>query len=416
MSVAVILSITLAVIFLIGGIGHSDFNDSPQAIVAEPFKSTIEQEYLYIIEPGSTLYSSLTKLGISPTVIYQLVNEVKPTVDLRRMKAGTRFQVVYATNADKQLESLKFRFSPVDFIEIKKTGEKWAAEKISKPVETKIASFWGVVESTLWESAERAQMDPNLISELADIFAWQIDFEREVRVKDRWRISVEQKFVNDEPIGWGSIIAAEYENQGRVYSAALFRMNNKNLGYFAPDGSSLKRMFLKSPIRYGRISSRFKRKRFHPILKINRPHNGVDYAAPKGTPVRAVGSGTILVAGYRGGSGNMIKIRHNSVYETAYKHLSGFAKSVRSGSRVEQGQVIGYVGSTGLSTGSHLHFEFFRSNRYVDPLGQQFPAADPVPNQFMAAFQAEANARLNELPSWKSVEITSRDTASTPSL
>jgi murein DD-endopeptidase MepM/ murein hydrolase activator NlpD len=159
-------------------------------------------------------------------------------------------------------------------------------------------------------------------------------------------------------------------------------------------------MFLKSPIRYSRISSRFTTKRFHPILQFNRPHLGVDYAAPIGTPIRAVGDGVIMSAGRNGGAGNMIKLQHNSTYSTAYKHLNGFAKGIHSGARVHQGQIIGYVGTTGLSTGPHLHFEFFQNGKYVDPLGRKFPSAEPVPQEKMAEFEIETHKLMASLPEW----------------
>jgi murein DD-endopeptidase MepM/ murein hydrolase activator NlpD len=166
-------------------------------------------------------------------------------------------------------------------------------------------------------------------------------------------------------------------------------------------------MFLKSPIRYGRITSGFATKRFHPILLTNRAHLGVDYGAPIGTPIRAVGDGVVNFADWSGGGGRVLKIRHNSTYQTAYKHLNGFAKGVHPGAKVQQGQVIAYVGNTGLSTGPHLHFEFYQGGRFVDPLGKKFPSADPVPADYLAQFKAEAADKLNLLPVWQSVEQAS---------
>jgi murein DD-endopeptidase MepM/ murein hydrolase activator NlpD len=236
---------------------------------------------------------------------------------------------------------------------------------------------------------------------LADIFAWQIDFAREVRAGDRWRILVEQRYAGEKNIGWGNILAAEYEHDGQLHSAALLRDGEgKELGYFAPDGKSLRRMFLKAPLKFGRITSRFQRARFHPILKVARPHRGVDYGAPIGTPVLAVGDGVVVQSGWLGGAGKAIRLRHNSTYQTAYKHLHGFASGIRVGARVRQGQVIGYVGSTGLSTGAHLHFELWERGNYVDPLGRKFPSADPVPQKFLLGFQKASQKYRELLPSW----------------
>lgn len=382
----------------------SPLNSEIAAAVAE-VPSSIEELFPYTIPPRSTLNSALRELDLSSLTIHQIVEAAKPVSNLGRLNAGVRFQLYYSAGPQEELIGIQFRFSPTERLVVQNLNGEWKAEKITEEVETKVVTFVGTVTSSLWESAAQAKMDPNLISDLAEVFAWQVDFSREVRVNDRWRISVEQKFVQGEPVGWGSILAAEYENAGQKYAAILFQINEKERGYFAPDGTSLRRMFLKSPIRYGRISSRFTTKRFHPILQYNRPHLGVDYAAPIGTPIRAVGEGTIAEAGFRGGAGNMIKIRHNSTYATAYKHLSGFAKGVRSGSRVQQGQIIGYVGNTGLSTGPHLHFEFFQNGKYVDPLGRKFPSAEPVPTEMMTQFQTELASLMASLPAWDTAQL-----------
>jgi murein DD-endopeptidase MepM/ murein hydrolase activator NlpD len=397
-------------LFLAGLVTYLSLPQIPftEFVDMSPKSVSIEVDYPYEIEPGTTLSSSLDALGVNPQTVHDIVKAAKPVANLARLRPGVRFQLQFADEDEnvgplRTLSGIKFRFSAVELLEIKKAENNWTAEKITEKVDTKIITFAGIVESSLWESAEKADMDPNLISELAEIFAWQVDFAREVRANDRWRLSVEKRTVKGEFLEWGSILAAEYENAGDLHTAALFRKDGRNLGYFTPDGSSLRRMFLKSPIKYGRISSRFSTKRFHPILKLNRPHLGVDYAAPKGTPIRSVGDGTISYTGWNGGGGNTIKIRHNSIYQTAYKHLSGFAKGIRQGARVEQGQVIGYVGNTGLSTGSHLHFEFYQSGRFLDPLSKKFPSADPVPNKLLAEFQTQAAGLMASLPAWGDV-------------
>jgi len=377
-----------------------------ERVLTKPLETP--EVYPYKIKPGATLYQALRELNVAPVTIHQIVEAAAPISDLGQLRAGTEYQI---SQKGEELEEIKFRFSPVEMLEVTRAGQTWAAKKIDVKVESRIITFSGKVESTLWESAAAAQMDPNLISDLAEIFAWQVDFAREVRVNDRWRLSVEQKLAHGQPFGWGKILAAEYENAGQLYRAVLFRVDGKDLGYFAPDGSSLRRMFLKSPLKFGRITSRFNRKRFHPILKIRRPHLGVDYGAPRGTPIRVVGDGTVIVVGLRGGAGNMVKVRHNSVYQTAYKHMSGFARGIRSGVRVHQGQIIGYVGSTGMSTGPHLHFEFYRNGSYVDPLGQTFPSADPVPANLLAQFKQETPVALGSLPAWKSGDVSMRTPA-----
>jgi len=373
----------------------------------------IEEVFPHRIAKGSSLYTSLRELGVESPVIFEIVNSARPIFDLGSLRPGTEFNIRKVQDQSGEIEGIRFRFSPTEVLDLSKNqiGE-WVATKPEIPVEFKVITYHGKVATSLWESAIDAQMDPNLTAELAEIFAWQVDFSREVRVSDRWRLSVEQKWVQGRPVGWGRIVAAEYVNAGESYKAVLFRENDKDIGYFAPDGSSLKRMFLKSPIKFGRISSRFKRKRFHPILKVNRPHLGVDYAAPHGTPVRAVGDGTVTYAARRGGGGNTVILRHNSVYKTAYKHLSRYGRGVRQGGKVKQGQIIGYVGSTGLSTGPHLHFEFYKSGRFVDPLGQTFPSADPVPEEKLAQFKSQLPKTMASLPKWEDLNISMRQPAS----
>ena len=377
-----------------------------------PIPPTVEEMYPNEIKPQSTLFSALRALDVSPQVITELVSAAKPVTDLTKIMPGTRFQLIQEVSAEPKLSEIKFRFSASESLRIKKVNEAWVAEKIIEKVETKVVTFAGVVVTSLWKSAENAQMDPNLISDLAEIFGWQVDFSREVRVKDRWRLSVEQKFIKGQPVCWGSSLAAEYENAGELHTAVLFRFNDGQSGYFAPDGSSLRRMFLKSPIKFGRISSRFSKSRFHPILQINRPHLGVDYAAPIGTPIRSVGDGVITFAGWLGGAGKTIKMRHNATYATAFKHLSGYAKNIRSGTRVKQGDIIGYVGSTGLSTGAHLHFEFYQNGQYIDPLGKKFPSADPVPTNLLSKFKADTPTIMSSLPTWDKAKVTERSAAS----
>jgi murein DD-endopeptidase MepM/ murein hydrolase activator NlpD len=373
---------------------------------------SLEESFPYVIEPNTTLFSALRALDIPPATIQQIVDAAKPIQNLARIHPGIRFQTIMNSEPTPQLEGIQFHYSALEQLDIRKTNGIWTAKKIIEKVDLKTVTFTGTVSSSLWESAVKAKMDPDLISELADIFGWEVDFAREVRVNDQWRISVEQKLVKGTPIGWGAILAAEYVNAGVPFQATLFRLNGEDMGYYNPEGGSLRKMFLKSPIRYGRITSGFNKRRFHPILQIFRAHQGVDYGAPIGTPVRAVGDGTVIMAQRSGGGGNVVKLRHNSTYQTAYKHLKGFAPGVRKGTRVRQGQIVGYVGNTGMSTGPHLHFEFYQSGAYVDPMKKSFPSADPVPKSQLATFKSSAKILLASLPAY---DTPNRQAASVPS-
>jgi len=378
-------------------------NQGQLASLEEQIDDSVSEilEYTKRIPNQSTLSQILQNEGFSLQEVYKVVEAAKPIKNLARIQAGIPYHVEkMLLGGAETLAGLRFQFSPIEHLILDNVDGEWNARLHVEEVETRLVNFSGTVTSSLWDSAMAVNMDPNLIVSLAEIFAWQVDFNREVQVGDRWRLSVEEERVRGETVRWGRIVAAEYENTGKQFSAVLHQHEGKDQGYFAPDGSSLRRMFLKSPLKFGRVTSRFTQRRFHPVLKVHRPHLGVDYGAPRGTPVMSVGDGTITMAAFRGGGGNTIRIRHNSVYSTAYLHLNGFAKGIRSGSTVRQGQIIGYVGSTGLSTGPHLHFEFYVNGRYVDPMGVKFPSADPVPTSQKALFVSRSKVLLESLPQW----------------
>lgn len=357
-----------------------------------------------VIEKGSSVYTLLKRNGLTPQAIKEVVKVAKEHVSLDRVSEGAAFLFSWADEARKDLLKIEFQPSPVSSLVFTPEAEtnKWKVESIEHPVEVKRLTFAGTVKSNLWESASEAGMDGSLIGPLAEIFAWQIDFAREVQPGDRWRLTVEQKFVNEKFIGWGNILVAEYEKNGSdLYTGVRFPQEGPRGSYYFPDGSSLRRMFLKSPIKFARITSKFNRNRFHPIYKRRQPHNGVDYGAPFGTPVMSVGDGRVEFVGTKGAGGKTVRIRHNSLYQTAYLHLQGYAKNIRKGSKVSQGQVIGYVGATGAATGPHLHFAFYESNQYVDPLGRKFPSADPVASASMSAFKQVVASAINFLPDWQ---------------
>lgn len=371
--------------------------------VEESHALTVEEAYPHVISRNVPLYSYLRELNVPSIDIIEMVKASKSTKNLSNLLPGTRFQII--KDSDDTMIGAEFRFSAVEKLVTKKVDNQWQAEVVRESVDIKPISFVGHVDSTLWDSALQAKMDPYLIIAMSEIFGWEVDFNREVQVGDKWRITAEQKLVRGQHVGWGSILAAEYVNQGHTYSAVLFRVDGEDMGYYNLEGENLRRMFLKSPLQFGRITSRFNRRRFHPKLKVVRPHNGVDYGAPIGTPVRSVANGTVIFAQYSGGGGKVLKIRHNSTYQTAYKHLSGYAKGVRVGAKVKQGQIVAYVGNTGLSTGPHLHYEFYVNGSYVDPLRQKFPSAEPIALEQKKIFQSQARQLMATLPKWEPTQF-----------
>lgn len=367
-------------------------------------------DYPYIIQKNSTLYKELTQHKFSGKEINEILIASKPHLNLSKLIPGTHYRLIPSTAPYISWNGIEFKLSPTKFLKITK-DTTWTAQLIQKKVSVTLATFTGRVESSLWRSAEQAQMNRELISEFAEIFAWQIDFSRQVNENDTWRLVVEQHVVNGEVVGWGRILAAEYNTPTKMYDAYYYEKPGVIAGYFTKDGKSLAKTLLRTPIEFARITSGFSLRRFHPVLGINRPHLGVDYAAPRGTPIRSVGDGQVLEAHYSVTGGNTLTISHNSVYKTRYLHLNGFAPTVRAGAHVHQGQIVGYVGMTGLSTGPHLHYEFYENNHYKDPLKVDLPPSGSIPKNLITEFKSANNHWAAMLPPW-SRTIASNTTTS----
>lgn len=377
----------------------AELDYAPPADLA-PLVAAMDNSFPHLLPPRSNLSRVLREMNVDSKTIHQITTAAKPVTDLARLNAGTRFRLLRLTDLSSELVGIDFLISPIERIEIRKINGNWIASRKLENVEAKVVSFKGVVKSSLWESASVAKMDPILIVQMAEIFGWQLDFARELTKGDQWRLTVEQKLVRGKPVGWGSILAAEYRSKNRTFTAALYKSGDKIVGYFAPDGSSLRGKFLKSPLRFARVTSGFQKARFHPILKFARPHLGVDYGAPIGTPVRALGDGSVTFVGPNGAGGNTIRLRHGSRYQTVYMHLSRFEKGLKAGFSVKQGQVIGYVGRTGSATGPHLHFEFHQDGQVLDPLKVKTPSAEPIDPAHLADFKRFIALALLRLPPW----------------
>lgn len=365
----------------------------------DPNSESQTYEYPFSIEKNATLYSELLSQGFTGQDVQQILKLSKPYFDLSRLPRGLRYRMIYANNPVVSWGGVEFQLSPTRTLKFSlNSNSQWNVRQNEHKVEIQRVSFVGTVQNSLWESARMAKMSPQLIAQLTEIFGWELDFSRQVTENDSWRLTVEQQKVNGRVVGWGRILAAEYLNNSTSYSAIYYEKPGRLSGYFDVEGKSLSKSFLRSPIEFARISSGFSMRRFHPKLKIFRPHLGVDYAAPKGTPIRALGDGVVLEAHYTAGGGNTLSLAHGGTYKTRYLHLSGFASKVHAGANVKQGQVIGYVGSTGLSTGPHLHFEFYQNNHYMDPLKVELPASESVPKDLLADFEAHSSQRLSQLP------------------
>lgn len=339
---------------------------------------------------GSSFYQVLKSRGLGSKELLLLIELAKPLINLQELAAGTEFKFHSRAGLLEKIDVGLSSTASIIFERGREQGAAWKVSKLERPVETRALFFHGTINSSLWNSAQLAGLAPQLIEAFTEIFSWQLDFARELRPGARWALLVEERRVQDRSVSFGPILAAQLTNSDHEWVGIRFN-DGHHTDYYDLEGKNLRGKFLKSPVKYSRISSTFQRKRFHPILKVNRPHLGVDYAARRGTKIYAVGDGVVVMSGRWRASGNTVKIRHDRRHLTAYKHMSRIAKGIKMNGRVRQGQVIGYVGQTGLATGPHLHFEFRQDGRFVDPLGIRFPREKSVPKSELQTYLSLVN-------------------------
>src|SRR5574344_638112 len=346
------------------------------------------------VESGTNFTTLLTDLGLSSEDAAKIVAKCDTIFDVRSLRAGNKWQAYYSG------DSLKYVVYEEDIVNttVFKCSDPIKVWRVSKPVKTQRTYSDVDIESSLWNDMQEAGASPLLILDLANIYAWSVDF-FELQEGDRFRVLYSQTVCDDAIISIDTVFFAICTHNGKDYSAIRFDQNDKGNVYWNEKGESLKKAFLKAPLKFSRISSKFSYARRHPVTGKVRPHTGVDYAAPKGTPVMAIGDGRVLKAGWGGGGGNEVKIKHNGTYTSAYLHLSRYGKGVKTGARVHQGQVIGYVGSTGMSTGPHLDFRIWKNGRPVNPVGLISPPAAPIRSQYRAAFDSVSTSYKNVVDS-----------------
>lgn len=358
------------------------------------------------VQRNESLYLILQKFNLSPREIHEVTRKAQDIINVRNFKPGQNYRTYTATDSTQSLSRLVWQPNLLDYV-VFDWDENNSIEiyKASKTLKTEKSLAEGEITSSLYEVLAEQGSSPVLAYEMSEIFAWQIDFFR-LRQGDTFRVLHENKYVEDNFLGLGRILAAEFRHRTESFEAYYFSHEGVN-GFFDEEGRSVQKALLKAPFKYNqRISSHFSHNRFHPILKRNVPHYGVDYAAPHGTPVLSTGDGTVIEAQYRGANGNIVKIRHNSTYKTAYLHLKGFARGIRPGTMVKQGQVIGYVGNTGRSTATHLDYRIYKNDKPVNPLKVELPASESVPQEYMSLFKEvrdslrqEMKAQQNSSPS-----------------
>lgn len=320
-----------------------------------------------------------------------------------KIKPGDIFEV---THDDGKLISLYSQLGLTSALQIERRENGFAAEVIDRPIEIRKREAYGVIQSSLYESAAEAGLSDKVIMNIAGIFAWDVDFVLDIRKGDNYYVQYEEIWQDGKYVTDGEITVAEFNNNGRTSTAVRFVDDTGRTDYFTPDGRSVRKAFLRSPVDF-RVSSRFNPNRLHPVLKTRRPHRGTDYAAPRGTPIKASGDGKVIFRGVKSGYGNVVILQHGGNITTLYAHMSKFASSVRSGSRVRQGQTIGYVGKTGLVTGVHLHYEYRVNGVHRNPTTVDLPDAEPIAEKYRQRFLAAAAPVLKELEKFKNTQLAS---------
>ncbi len=363
-------------------------------------------EIVHRVRRGETLAAIFKRYGLGPRVVYQVLHAGKPAKALSHIRPGQELR--FTLSPDGQLQQLTFTRSPIERLLVHRSDKGYQVQLDKKPIEHRVATVSGTIQSSLFVDGQKAGLTDSQIMELAEIFGWDIDFALEIRAGDQFRVVFDEQIVDGRKYANGPILAAEFVNRGKTYTAFRFEHDGE-VGYYDAQGHSKRRAFIRTPIRFARISSRFTHKRWHPVLKKWRSHKGVDYAAPKGTPIKATGDGKVVFRGWKRGYGRVVVIQHGHKYQTVYAHMSRFRRNLRSGAHVRQGQVIGYVGQSGLATGPHLHYEFRVNGRHRNPLTVKLPRSLSLPKRQLAAFKQQTAPWVQRLASLRAGNMVAKN-------
>lgn len=371
-----------------------DLHPDPPMIFGLPADSFLVEQYE--VKRNQNLSDILNAEGVSYPTLIQLINNSKDIFDVRRMKVGNNYYFL-RSQQDTTANARYFVYEQdaVNYV-VFQLNDSLVTYQGAKEVRSVKKVSSGVITSSLWNALIDNGASPMLAVELADVYAWTIDFFG-IQQGDSYKVIYEEHYVDSISVGIHAIYACLFNHMGTPYYGFQFEQDS-TLSYYNEKGESLKKTFLKAPLNYKRVSSGFSNSRLHPVLKIRRPHHGVDYAAATGTPVMSIGDGTVVKKRYqRGGAGYYLKVKHNSVYTTTYMHLSKYAKGINQGTRVKQGQIIGYVGATGIATGPHLDFRVQKNGSYINPLSMESPPVEPVAETNMAAYRLLKDSLIQQL-------------------
>lgn len=343
----------------------------------------------FSLRRGETLGGVLGEMGLTPREVHAAVEAIREHVEVRRLRAGEGGVAYFDGSA---LVNLRLTLEGKGWVELGRDDGSWTSSWHEFVRRTEVRRIRGELDGFLEAAVREAGGEARLAYLMSDVLAWDLDFSRDLRIGDRFEVLWEDVYLDDAYSGPGQILALAYENRGERFDA--YRYGD---GYYDAEGRPVQKMFLRSPLKFSRVTSRFSRRRYHPVLKIHRPHLGVDYGSPVGTPVRVTAGGVVAFVGRDGQAGKMVKVRHPKGFLTAYLHLSRYAQGMGQGRRVRQGEVIGYVGTTGLSTGPHLDYRVQRNGRWIDPLSLKRVPTDPIPQDELPAFLERRDALRADL-------------------
>ena len=366
-------------------------------IASSEIKPTSEIERKTVtVKKGDSLSTIFKRLSLSANTLYKIINSGEQAKQLKRIKPGQEITIYLSNN---KLDSLHYEMDKVDTLIIKKINNKFTSYLESKEIEVRQQFATASIENSLFLAGNKAGLSSAMIMQMAQIFGWDIDFALDVRKGDSFNILYEEKFINDKKFSNGHILSAEFINKGKSYTAVRFTDKSGHTDYYSEKGMSMRKAFLRTPVAFSRISSRFSYARKHPVLNKTRAHKGVDYAASRGTPIKAVGKGKVVFKGNKGGYGRVIILQHGSKYSNIYANMNSYNKNIKRGTQVKQGQTIGYVGSSGLATGPHLHYEFRVNGVHRNPLTVSLPTAAPIEKKYRNEFQNTADTLIAQLKS-----------------
>ncbi len=358
------------------------------------------------VKSGDNLSLIFPRIGLSARDVYDIAQLGKNIKPLLNLKPGQTLRFGLLENDKTQLQKIELVLDPINTLLVSKSDDGYKATTHTREVDTKQVQASGTIVSSLFGAGKDAGLSDKLVMELAYIFGWDIDFALDLRENDHFKMVYTEKYIDGEKFADGDIVAAEFVNQGKSFKAIRYTDENGLSRFYTPSGESMRKAFNRTPVHFSRISSKFNPNRKHPKLKgVTRPHQGVDYAAKTGTPIMATGDGKVQFIGKKGGYGNTIILSHGGKYTTLYAHMSRFAKSMKSGKRVNQGDVIGYIGSSGLATGPHLHYEFRVNGVHRNPLTVALPKAESLPKKYKADFDKKAQPLLAQLDSINATKL-----------